>query len=176
MDIVIYGGKYGSTKQYAQWIAQELACDCISHKEVTGERLQSCDTIILGCGLYAGKLVGAKALTKHRLVARQKQLVVFTVGLTSVDDFSYFRPMIKNAFGIDLLDRMTCFHFRGGIDYGKLSFIDRKMMGMMKKIIQGKEQPTQDDAVILESYGKQVDFADRKAIRPLVEHLQGLGS
>ena len=32
--IVIYKTKYGSTKQYAEWIAEELGCDFIDAKNV----------------------------------------------------------------------------------------------------------------------------------------------
>ena len=38
--LVSYGSKYGTTKRYAQWIAEELACDLSDSRELTPERLK----------------------------------------------------------------------------------------------------------------------------------------
>ena len=33
--IVVYKTKYGSTKTYAEWIAEELGCDAVDAKKVS---------------------------------------------------------------------------------------------------------------------------------------------
>ena len=51
--IVLYKSEYGFTKQYAQWIAEELKCDCL---EISAFNFDTdFKTIIFGGGLYAGK-------------------------------------------------------------------------------------------------------------------------
>ena len=37
--IVIYKSKYGSTKDYAKWISEELGCKCYDAKEVKAESI-----------------------------------------------------------------------------------------------------------------------------------------
>ena len=43
--LVTYASKYGSTKKYAQWIAEELACDIQDSKAVNGTLLAQYDVI-----------------------------------------------------------------------------------------------------------------------------------
>ena len=31
--IVVYKSKYGSTKKYAQWLAEDLSCDLVENKK-----------------------------------------------------------------------------------------------------------------------------------------------
>ena len=51
--IVIYKTKYGSTKTYADWIAEELVCESVDAKSVKIEDLEKYDTIVYRGGLYA---------------------------------------------------------------------------------------------------------------------------
>ena len=37
--IVVYRSKYGATKKYAEWIAEELKCDIFDMKNITVEEL-----------------------------------------------------------------------------------------------------------------------------------------
>jgi menaquinone-dependent protoporphyrinogen IX oxidase len=54
--LVLYFSKYGSTKKYAEWIASELNGDIYNIKKFNQNSLKEYDTIILGSGLYAGKI------------------------------------------------------------------------------------------------------------------------
>ena len=61
--LVTYASKYGTTKRYAQWIAEDLACDLRDSREVNAELLKSYDILIHGGGLCAGGWVRARAGT-----------------------------------------------------------------------------------------------------------------
>ena len=56
--IVIYGSHYGTTKAYAERIAEALACPAVSVKQLKGNALAGCDTVIFGGGVYAGSIAG----------------------------------------------------------------------------------------------------------------------
>ena len=62
--IVIYKSKYGSTKDYAMWIAEELGCEAKDAKSVKVLDLLAYDTIIYGGGLYAEIIAGVSLITK----------------------------------------------------------------------------------------------------------------
>ena len=51
--IVIYKSKYGSTKAYAEWIAEELSCSAVDVKSIKVEDILGYDVIVYGCCLYA---------------------------------------------------------------------------------------------------------------------------
>ena len=50
------------------------------------------------------------------------------------------------------------------------------MMAMMRKILlqNGYENLRDDDKVIVDSYGKAVDFCDKNSIVPLVDYVKQL--
>ena len=50
--IVVYKTKYGSTKTYAEWIAEELGCVAVDAKSIKADDLLMYDTVIYGGGLF----------------------------------------------------------------------------------------------------------------------------
>lgn len=69
------------------------------------------------------------------------------------------------------------FHFRGGIDYPRLSLVHRLMMAMLCSAMRkkGYDDLRSEDRLMLDTYGKQIDFSERSTIGPLVEYVKGLG-
>jgi len=64
--IVIYKSRYGSTKAYAKWIAEELGCEAVEAKTVKAEDLERYDTIVYGGGLYAEMVHNNKLLNNAK--------------------------------------------------------------------------------------------------------------
>ena len=63
--IIIYSSVYGSTKQYAEWIAEDLKGEIYDVKKVKQDILKDCDIIILGGGLYAAMFKGLDIIKKN---------------------------------------------------------------------------------------------------------------
>ena len=80
--IVVYKTKYGATKTYAEWIANELGCEALDAKNVKIDDILKYDTIIYGGGLYAEIINGLHMLTKNMDKLKDKKIAVFTTGLT----------------------------------------------------------------------------------------------
>lgn len=62
--IVVYKSKYGSTKKYAEWIADTLGTELSDASKINIESLKKFDTIIYGGGLYASGIIGINLITK----------------------------------------------------------------------------------------------------------------
>ena len=56
--IILYTSKYGATKRYADWLAEETGFGCMETGKATIGDVRDCDTIILGGGIYASGIVG----------------------------------------------------------------------------------------------------------------------
>lgn len=168
--VVIYKSKYGDTKQYAQWIAEDLGAQLFERSAVSPSDLQKYDLVIYGGGLYASGISGVDLVVKNHT----KNLVIFTVGLSNPKVTDYSETLNKNI-PLELREKVKIFHLRGGIDYKKLGLVDRGMMAMMKNITFGKKSDkdlTEDEKVFLDTYGGSVHFADRNTIDPLVGYVQ----
>lgn len=175
--IVTYASKYGSTKRYAKWIAEALDCDCKEIKSINADFLKNYDIIIHGGGLYAGGVSGIKQIVKLFPEIRDKKLILFTCGLADPGD-------IKNAMQIEgnlaktlpkeMYDSIHQFHFRGGIDYSRLSFVHKTMMGMLCQTMRkkGYENLSDEDKLMLDTYGKKIDFSDQSTIQPLIDYVR----
>jgi len=79
--VVIYESKYGSTRCYAQWIAEELTCSLFERKDFNPKDFTKYDVIIYGGGLYAGGVSGIKFITQNWKLLKNKQVVLYTCGL-----------------------------------------------------------------------------------------------
>lgn len=172
--VVVYKSRYGSTKKYAQWISEEIKADLFDKSKIDISKLKEYDTIIYGGGLYASGISGVSIIINNYEKLKDKRLVVFTVGLGSTDREEVFIPIIEKNFSKEMLEKIKFFHLRGGIDYKKLGLVHRSMMAMLKLVICRKDpnELSDEDKEFLDTYGRQVDFADKKTIVPLLLFLK----
>ena len=70
---VVYCSRYGSTKQYAQWLAEDLGADLYDVRRVYKEKLETYDTIVFGGGLYYGVIKGLSRLKRNYASIREEQ-------------------------------------------------------------------------------------------------------
>lgn len=176
---VIYESKYGSTKRYAQWIAEALSCPLFERREFPVQQLSEYEVVIYGGGLYAGGISGIKLITKNQTLLSNKKVILFTCGLAdpeNPDNISSIRKSLEKTLSPEMLNHIQIFHLRGGIDYPRLSFIHRSMMAMLRRMLLKKDADslTQEDRQLLETYGKCVNFTDPEAIRPIINYINSI--
>lgn len=165
--IVVYKSHYGTTKQYAKWIAQALRCQLVDASELNRINLSEFRTVIYGGALYASGIAGIKALKRHQI----RHLVLFTVGLADPELTDYTKIMNANGKNLNA-QRVSEVHLRGGIDYAKLSLVHRMAMAAMKKISiykHSQSKLTGEQKAFVETYGGQVGFVDKKSIQPILD-------
>ena len=170
-SIVVYESKYGSTEKYAKWIGEELNCRVSKISDVSTEDLLKYDNIIFGGWLHAGKIKGFKNIYNEREKLRNKNLVVFYVGL-SVSDTKELEEVKKNNFK-DMVD-IKDFYLRGAFNYKKLTTTDKIMMNVFKMILKRQKEEEMDENTkgMLEAYNTPVDFTQKEAIKPIVESVK----
>lgn len=173
--VIIYKSEYGTTKKYAQWIAEETEGDLFEQSEVEAKDLMKYDTIIYGGGLYASGIAGISFITTNYEEIKNKNIIIFTVGLAPTEDREIFIPIIEKNFTKEMREHLTFFHLRGGIDYSELGMKHKATMAMLKGVVSRKdlEELTAEDKELLATYGKSVDFTDRNTIKPIVTLING---
>lgn len=174
---VIYKSKYGATKTYANWIAEELHADL--YEKIDINKLKDYQTIIYGGALYAGTINGISTLIKSYPNLEDKKIIVFTCSLAdpkNPENIKYIHTNLDKTMPNEMKLNTSFFYFRGGMDYKKLSFIHKAMMSMLIKMLKKKDPTTLsvDDTGMIESYGKAVNFIDRNTITPLIKFVQNI--
>ena len=135
--LVAYKSKYGSTKAYAEWIAQELGCEAKEYKSVKASDLLQYDVIVYGGGLYAEMIAGINLITKNFDKLNDKKIAIFTTGLTPIDCREYYDKMVlpKN-FKPHMLDKIKVFNYPGKMILDELTPVHRAAIKTLKKINQ----------------------------------------
>ena len=173
--LVLYYSVYGTTKKYAQWIAEELNGEKGEIKNVNPNDLVNYDIIVLGSGLYAGVIQGIDIIEKKYDALKEKKLILYTCGLadyTRQENINNIQKRIDAKLPENIRNSIKVFFLRGGIDYNELNLKHKIMMWMMKKMIMKKktEKMDEEDKEFLNTYGKTLDFTDKKNIAELIAY------
>ena len=85
-SLILYRTIYGSTKQYAKWIQEELSSqlDCIDN--ITKYNIDDYNFIIVGEAVYAGQLKTPKHLIPIIEKYPNKTFIFFIVGIADMED------------------------------------------------------------------------------------------
>lgn len=125
--LVLYKSKTGFSKRYAEWIAEDLMCDCRSIKGVKLEDLNDYGLVIYGAGVYAGMLAGAGKIKNWIKKSPEKTWVVFATGATPPKE-GYEELIFKTNFRKGESRPAHFYYFLSGIDYEKMSLLDHLLM------------------------------------------------
>lgn len=171
--IVIYKSKYGSTMQYAKWIAEELNCKCFDAKDIKAEDLTEYDNIIYGGGLYAEIINGVSLITKNIDLLKDKKIAIFSTGITPLDCRDYYDKMvIEKNFKNGLPENIKVFNFLGKMVLSELSLVHKTALKTLKKIMSNKENPTEMEKLLIELCDADGDFSDKDAIKELIGYIK----
>ena len=83
---VVYAGKYGTTKQYGQWICEETGGALFAADQCSEKLLEDYDVIVFGGAVHAGRILGMDRLRKWYPKLCQKKIAVYAVGLNVEDE------------------------------------------------------------------------------------------
>ena len=171
--IVIYKSKYGSSKCYAQWIAEELGCDCVDVKKVKADDLTDYDTIVYGGGLYAEMIGGISFITKNFEKLSDKKIAVFSTGITPLDCTEYYDSyVLKKNFQPHMLEKIKVFNFMGKMIIDELTPVHKAAIKTLKKIMSSRQNPTEMEKLLISLCDRSGDFCDRNSINELIEYIK----
>lgn len=172
---VVYKSKYGTTEKYAKWIADSVHGDLFKHRDVSMGNLIAYDTLVYLGGLYAGGILGFSLIRKNFEKLAGKKLIVAAVGATAKKAAAVEEVKEKNMPLEMIKAGVPFFLLRGGLNYKKMHLLDRALMHFLIRSIKKKKLEDWDDDAkgMVATYGKTVDFTNKKAIAPIVSAIQG---
>ena len=172
--IVIYKSKYGSTKTYANWIAEELSCEAVDAKNININDLTEYDTIIYGGGLYAEVINGVILITKNLDKLKDKKLIVYSTGITPLEYRNYYDKLVlEKNFKPEMLEKIKVYNFLGKMILDELSLVHRTAIKGLKKLMSSKENPSEMESLLVELCDANGDFS-KSAIKELVDYAKSI--
>ncbi|MBA2501185.1 MAG: hypothetical protein H0V30_15825 [Chitinophagaceae bacterium] len=79
---IIYQGKYGATRQYAEWLQETLKIPVSKPKDLTNKEFKDADYLVIGSSVYVGKLIISNWLKKNASDLVNKKIFLFIVSAT----------------------------------------------------------------------------------------------
>lgn len=174
--IVIYKTKTGFTKQYAEWIAKELACEAVSADKISQLKLQNYRTIIYGGGVTAGQIGGLKKFKKRIAGNPGQKLIVFATGAAPAEALKV-KDVVKEAnFTTEEIEKIPYFYFQSGINYEAMKLGSKLMMKMFVAMLGKKKDKTPEEEGMAKTIAKSIDYSDIKFIQPIVSYVKSMES
>ena len=170
--IILYRSKYGATKRYADWLAEETGFDCIETGNAKIEEVMKYDTVVLCGGIYASGIAGLKFLRKHIGQLRGKKVIVFCDGASPYEESAFQELYSCNMKG-GLAGR-PCFYGRGGWDPGRMGFVDRNLCAMLRRAVAKKKPEDMQvwEKALMEAGNEKHDWTDRAYLAPVLEAIR----
>ena len=169
--VVIYRSKYGTTKRYAQWIAEELDAELVEVSDFSIFDLERYSTVIFGSSVHVGKIRGVSFLKDNWAVLSKKMVIVFaSTGASKVEPKQQL--VIAASLPAEIRQSIKYFPLPGAYSYDRLDFEDKLLMNFgpmrnlrfrawLKRDKEAKEQLTM--------LGKGQDWTDHKALTPIIQ-------
>ena len=168
--VIIYGSEYGTTEKYAKRFGELTNMEVKDYSEVND--LAGYQRIIYFGGIYGGYVKGLRETTNR--FPTDAEVIVVTVGLSDPEDKTVTEHIVKNIekqLPPVFHEKAEFVHLRGAIDYKKLSFKHKVMMlALYTKIkIKSERKKTDEDRLIVKTYGDKVDFTDFEALGKITD-------
>lgn len=130
--LILYKSKYGSTKQYAFWLNQEINSDIFELDKCPP--LENYNLIILGGGIYMGKINGSDFISKNWNVLKNKRVILFSASSTEPGDHQ-IKKFYENSVPQEIRTKIGYFPLSGACHYKNLTFFD-KILTFLGSLLQ----------------------------------------
>ena len=175
MEIIIYGSKYGTAKQYAEELSKRTNIEAKTYQDI--KDINKYKVIIYIGALYAGGVLGMSKTFKNLSEIKNKKIVIATVGLsdpTDIENINNIKNSMKKQLSNEIYNSAYIYHLRGGIDYSKLNFTHKTMMKLLYKKAKKlpEEKKTAEVNAMIDTYNKKVNFVDFSNLDNIINKIQ----
>lgn len=160
--LIVYKGKYGATRQYADILSKELNLPVFT-SIVTGGQLIEADYVLIGSAVYAGKLSLQSWLIRNQEWLKTKKLFFFIVCGTPGTDKEKTDKIIEDNIPRSLRNNPV-FFLKGRMIIRNLSWTDRLLLKIGARLTK---DPQQKQAML-----QDFDGVEAARIRPLADALR----
>ena len=163
--LIAYQSKYGSTKQYAEWIQQGTEGALVNIENEDKPDLARYDIMIMGGYVRAGNIVIAPFIKDHWSVMKGKEVILFTTSGTP-PQHPKIQSIYEKSLPEEIRKEIKYFPLHGRISGKDLTFLD-KFLITIGKIME-------PDETLKKDMGKDFNGVQRENLLPLLEYLENV--
>ena len=127
--LIVYQSKYGSTRQYAEWLHSEISGDLVNVEKENKPAFAEYDIIVFGSYIRTGRIVIAPLILESWSNIRGKKVVLFTVSGTPPTHPS-IQQIFSKGFPEEIRKEIRYFPLRGRLVSQDLSFFDKLLVAI----------------------------------------------
>ena len=158
--LVVYSSGYGSTKQYAEWIAQDLGAQAVPFAKADRRNLGEADRLVIGSSVRIGKLTISSWLNRNWEALKAKKVVFFSVSGTKPEDVKAIDEIYAKSMSDEMKAGMKRFALHGRMKFDTMSPFFR---WMIKNVAKMEKDPAKREQMFAE-----FDDVKRESVVPVV--------
>ena len=155
---IFFSSKYGSTAQYANWIAEETGLPIFDLKDSTADP-SDYDFLVLGSPIFYYKVYNRKWLKKNLNNIKNKPVIFFTV--SGAPSGGKLDRWIADCLPAEFISQINHIALRGRQKPEELTWWDRSMLKIGAMISKDPEVRKQE----LDGF----EFMDKSSIDPILK-------
>jgi menaquinone-dependent protoporphyrinogen IX oxidase len=161
--LIAYQSKYGSTRQYAEWIQQDTGADLVNIEIGEKPDLARYDILIIGGSVRVGSIVIAPFIKDHWNVMKGKEVILFSTSGTP-PQHPKIQRIYEKSLPEEIRKEIKYFPLHGRISSKDLTLFDKFLITIGKIMEQ--------DEILKKDVGKDFDGVQRENILPLLKYLE----
>ena len=171
--LIVYCSSTGSTKKYAEEIANSTHADLLPIKKFKKKLIKDYDTIVFGGWVMGGKIKGIDEFLVNWDYMSEKNVIVFSVGMSFPSKQGRDELISSN-----LLDmyHLRYYMLRGNFEYQKLKFPYKFLFSNSLRMIENDPEASPDQKALLAVKDMPIIYHDDEGVNKLISIINRLSA
>ncbi|MFD2724674.1 flavodoxin domain-containing protein [Hyunsoonleella rubra] len=158
---IFFSGKYGSTEQYANWIAEATGLPVFDIKDTNADPSEF-EYLLIGSSIIYFKLTIRKWIRANLSKLEGRPMILFSV--SGAGPSEKLNRWVANSLPSGVASHFEHVALRGRLDHSKVSWWVRQML-RIGALFNSDPEASKD-----ERYG--FDYMDKESIEPIIKMIQ----
>ncbi|MCM1023864.1 MAG: hypothetical protein NC395_07370 [Prevotella sp.] len=171
---VVYSSKSGHTKQYADWLKEDVAdVDVIPVANFSPSQTMAYKLVIFACGVYGDKLSIMDYVKKNITAMSPQKTMIMAVSWYTNDSEEAKQKLIGENYPEQFKNTVPIFVLNSGVDKKSLSAVDKMKLTAAQMSIDKKEGRSSDDInalAIIKGYSDQTSKDNLASIKQAIDN------
>ena len=142
---IVYSSKYGHTKQYADWLKEDVDADVIDISKFNITQMLAYKLVIFACGIYGDKLSVMDFVKKNVTAIPVQKTMIMAVGWYTNNSKEATEKLIADNYPEQFKGKVPMYVVNSGLNKKQVSKMDSVKLVAAKLAIEKKDGRSTDD-------------------------------